>query len=341
MFAVNCWYVAGNVEDVTQNKPLAVKVAGEEVVLYRDSGNNIVAMADLCPHRLAPLSLGRVEGDDIRCMYHGITFGSDGACKQVPGQDVVPVNFCVKKYAVHEGHEWVWLWIGDQSKADEALLPNLRYHDPEFFNVRKGAIDFNANYELFNDNTCDLSHVAYVHEKSFAQSGEDAWADFQPVTKFHERSVTVDRWMINQRSHQSPDVKVDLSSRFEHVLPGVFIMDFQVHPAGTAEKLNFGAPTEEFHPLAHSGTIQTMQPITETTSKFYFSIVAPKWVPNEVLDQDFEFGKMGFAEDKVMIEAQQKMILSHPDEPLRATMHDKAGLHIRKLIRATHKEAAA
>lgn len=338
MFAKNCWYMATDVENVTRDKPFALKIAGEGIVLYRDSKGKVVAMSDLCPHRLAPLSLGRVEGDEIRCMYHGITFGADGKCTKVPGQDRVPANFCARTYAVHESWEWIFIWIGDQDKADEALLPDLHYHDPEHFNVRKSSIDFNASYELFNDNTCDLSHVSYVHAETFAQHGEHSWTD-EPVTTMKDRSVCVVRWMTNQPSPAAPDMKVDLCSRFEHFVPGVFVMDFQVHPAGVAEQVNRGAPPSEPQPMHHSGTIQTMRPITETTSIFYFSIVAPKWVPEEVLDADFEFGKLGFAEDKAMIEAQQRLIIENPDARLRATVHDKAGLHIRRLIRATREQA--
>jgi len=341
MFAKNCWYVATDVEAVSKDKPLALKLAGEDIVLYRDSANKVVVMADLCPHRLAPLSLGRVEGDQIRCMYHGITFGSDGKCTHVPGQDLVPANFCTKTYAVHESWEWIFVWIGDQEKADTNLLPDLNYHNPELYNVRKGSVEFNAGYELFNDNTCDLSHVSYIHAETFAQNGGHSWSD-KPVTTTKERSVCVDRWMTDVPMPEAPpEVRVDMCSQFEHFLPGVFVMDFQVHPAGTAEELGRGAPTPDLQPMHHSGTIQTMRPVTETTSVFHFSIVCPKWVPDEVLDADFEFGKLGFAEDKAIIEAQQRNISANPNERLRATIHDKAGLHIRKLIRETHNAAAS
>lgn len=335
MFAINCWYIAVDVEDVTQEKPLGIKLAGEHIVLYRDSKNKVVAMADLCPHRLAPLSEGNIEGDDIRCMYHGIKFDSQGQCNEVPGQDMIPKVLCVKPYAVHEGHEWIWVWIGDQDKADEALLPDQHFHDPNVFNVRKGSVAFDANYELFNDNTCDLSHVAFVHASTFAEvSGGDEFAEKMPTITLHERHVEVNRWMVGI-PHPVLGCNVDFSSRFKHMLPGVFIMDLQYHPVGTAEKLNFEAPPEDLKPLHHSGTIQTMRPITETTSRFYFSIVSPKWVAEEALDGDFEFGKQGFIEDKAICEAQQRMISAHPNVPLRQTSHDKAGSHIRKLIRAT------
>lgn len=337
MFARNCWYVALGREDVSSARPVPVTIAGEDIVLYRDTRGGVVAMADMCPHRLAPLSMGRVEGDDIRCMYHGIRFSPEGQCLEVPGQDTIPVNFCVRKYAVFESHQWIWVWIGDPSRADEALVADRRFHDPSLFNVRTGSLPFAANYELFNDNTCDLSHVAYVHEATFKQVGDDAWAQRQPVTKRTDRSVKVERWITNIAIPQVAGERVDFSSRFEHFLPGVFVMDLQAHPVGTAARCGYGDPPADVRPLYHSATIQTMRPISETTSQFFFSIMCPTWIPAETLDADFEFAKVGFAEDKIMIEAQQKVISAHPEETLRMTMHDVAGSHVRKLIRATHK----
>lgn len=340
MFARNCWYVAAENHAVPHDKPMAVTVASENIVVYRDSKGGVVAMADMCPHRLAPLSLGRIEGDDIRCMYHGIRFSPGGECLEVPGQDKIPDNFCVRQYAAFESHQWIWVWIGDQSLADPALVPDRHFHDPTLFHVRSGTLPFEANYELFNDNTCDLSHVAYVHETTFKQIGENAWAQRQPVTTRTERSVKVDRWIRNITVPFCGDTPVDFSSRFEHSLPGVFVMDLQAHPLGIAEQVDFGDPPASLRPLYHSATIQTMRPITETTSQFFFSIMVPRWMPEEAVDLDFEFAKSGFTEDKIMIEAQQKVIAAHPDEPLRMTMHDRAGAHVRKLIRESNKDPA-
>ena len=57
------------------------------MVLYRKQSGQVVALEDRCPHRQAPLSLGKKEGDSIRCMYHGIKFDDTGKCIEVPGQD--------------------------------------------------------------------------------------------------------------------------------------------------------------------------------------------------------------------------------------------------------------
>lgn len=336
MFAKNCWYVVANNEDIKVGEPLARTVAGEDLVFYRNTQNKVVAMLDLCPHRLAPLSMGKVEGDDIRCMYHGIVFSPEGLCKEIPGQENIPKSMCTVPYSVYEGFELVWVWIGDQDKVDESLIPDQSFHDPAVFNVRKSSVPFEASYELFTDNTCDLSHVAYVHAATFASIGSDEWSQKQPITRLKDRSVEVDRWMTSIPHPMMEGKKVDFSSRFKVELPGVFIMDTQVHPEGTAEKLGYGDPTDDLQPLHQSCTIQVMRPISETSSEFFFSICTPKWVPDEVLEMDFEFALSGFKEDKTMIEAQQRMISRHPDKPLRKTSHDLAGTHMRKLVRATH-----
>ncbi len=62
------------------NQPFATRLWGEPLVIYRDSKGELVAMADVCPHRSAPLSMGRVENDELVCMYHGWKFGEKGDC---------------------------------------------------------------------------------------------------------------------------------------------------------------------------------------------------------------------------------------------------------------------
>ncbi len=337
MFARNCWYVAVEKSEVTDTKPIPVTIAGENIVLYRDSRGSVVAMADLCPHRLAPLSLGRIEGDDIRCMYHGIRFSPTGKCLEVPGQDKIPSVFCVRSYAAFESHQWIWVWIGDPARVDAALVPDRSFNDTEHFHVRTGSVPFSANYELFNDNTCDLSHVAFVHEATFSKLGSEEWAARQPVITRTDHSVKIDRWFENIAIPQCPNVRVDFSSRAEMFLPGIFLMDLQAHPTNTAAQLDYGDPQPHMQPLYQSRTIQTMRPIDATTSRFFFSISIPRWMPAEALEPEFEFAKLGFAEDKAMIEAQQRSISAHPEETLRMTMHDAAGAHIRKLIRETLK----
>src|SRR5258708_2790026 len=106
-FIKNLWYVAAWSHEVS-DAPTAVKVIGEPIVLYRRSDRTVVAFEDRCPHRNAPLSLGRIEGDDLRCMYHGLRFGCDGVCKEVPGTDAPPLGATVRVFPVVERSSWIW-----------------------------------------------------------------------------------------------------------------------------------------------------------------------------------------------------------------------------------------
>src|SRR3546814_19469949 len=65
MFIRNNWYVAA-FDDEFGGEPVARTICGEEVVLYRKTDGQVVAMHDGCPHRLVPLSMGMIEGANIR-----------------------------------------------------------------------------------------------------------------------------------------------------------------------------------------------------------------------------------------------------------------------------------
>ena len=78
MLIRNCWYVAGWSHQFEAGKPTQRMLLGEPVVIWRTQEGVVVAMEDRCVHRLAPLSLGRIEGNAIRCLYHGLLFDADG-----------------------------------------------------------------------------------------------------------------------------------------------------------------------------------------------------------------------------------------------------------------------
>ena len=119
-FLQDMWYAAALSEEIA-DQPFARTICEEEVVFFRTAAGKAVALEDRCAHRHAPLSLGTVTGDTIQCGYHGLVFGPDGVCRQVPGQDQVPPQACVRAYPVAERDGWVWLWIGDAAKAERLL----------------------------------------------------------------------------------------------------------------------------------------------------------------------------------------------------------------------------
>jgi phenylpropionate dioxygenase-like ring-hydroxylating dioxygenase large terminal subunit len=79
MFLRNSWYVAGWAHQIPTGEIVARTILGEPIVLYRTASGAVSALEDRCCHRFAPLSRGRLEGDDIRCMYHGLKFPVPGS----------------------------------------------------------------------------------------------------------------------------------------------------------------------------------------------------------------------------------------------------------------------
>ncbi|HEY5128697.1 MAG TPA: Rieske 2Fe-2S domain-containing protein [Bradyrhizobium sp.] len=86
IFLRNSWYVAAWDHELIDGKKLARTILEQPIVLYRGASGQVVALDDRCCHRAAPLSMGRIEGDDIRCMYHGMKFDPLGKCIQIPAR---------------------------------------------------------------------------------------------------------------------------------------------------------------------------------------------------------------------------------------------------------------
>src|SRR4051794_21887182 len=117
-YPLNAWYAAAWDHEVGRNL-LAKTVAGRPIVFYRTTAGRAVALADACWHRLAPLSMGKLRGDDeIMCGYHGICYDADGRATFMPAQDTINPSATVHSYPVVERHRYVWVWPGDPALAD-------------------------------------------------------------------------------------------------------------------------------------------------------------------------------------------------------------------------------
>ncbi|HVI62767.1 MAG TPA: Rieske 2Fe-2S domain-containing protein, partial [Bradyrhizobium sp.] len=77
----NAWYVAAWSDDLADGQLLSRTILKEPVVLFRKSDGHLAALQDRCPHRFAPLHMGKIiDGDRVQCPYHGLEFDSSGAC---------------------------------------------------------------------------------------------------------------------------------------------------------------------------------------------------------------------------------------------------------------------
>jgi phenylpropionate dioxygenase-like ring-hydroxylating dioxygenase large terminal subunit len=303
----NAWYMAGWDHDLAPGALHAISILGEPLVLFRAAGG-LAVFEDRCPHRAAPLSLGRCEGETLRCMYHGVRFAADGSCVEIPGQDTLPPQLKVRTYPALERHSALWVWMGDPARADEtAIPPFVGYRDPAWA-LGTGRVDYDAPARLIHDNLLDLTHISYVHAESFAggsQASADGWLGARVDTRSHERGVTVERSMPgmppNPAGGGGAAESADVWSCYDFLIPGVFIQTTERYPRGTMD-----ASTPARCPEANqfsTFTCQAVTPLTADTTSYFWAF-GPQADQAERKDFFVALGAKAFAEDKRMIEAQ-------------------------------------
>jgi len=340
IYVRNAWYVAAWTQDLEVEKPLAIDLLGEPVVIWRSQRGDIAALENRCVHRLAPLSLGRCEGDKLRCMYHGFLYSRDGHVSEIPGQDVISASAKVKSYPVTEKHSWIWVWMGDPDKADEALIPPaVGFDDPNYI-LGRGHLDYAAEARLISDNLCDFSHLTYVHANSFGAG--DGFAKTAPNIAALDRGVRFSRWITGTAgpAARSNDELIDAWSSYDYLIPGVLLMWSGSFKRGYAEECKYGPPQDLDDAIRGvTFTSQAVTPMTEKTSRYFFS-----WGPHvkhgdEAL-RDILMGVAGqaFAEDKTMIEAQQAILDKTETPRVLPSAHDRGVVMFNKLVERLAKE---
>jgi len=337
----NAWYVACWSDELPEGKSRGMSILGESIVLWRSSGK-VNALQDRCIHRLAPLSLGRCEGSHLRCMYHGFLFDAEGQVVQIPGQDAIPPNARVRRYAAVEKHSWIWVWMGEAENADESLIPPAVGDDDPDWILGHGHLDYRADAQLINDNLLDFSHLTYVHAKSFGAGA--AFAEERPKLTALPRGVRFERWIVGTTGPvgRRTDAIVDGWSTYDFLIPGVLLMWSGSFPSGTARECDYAKPDYSRAISGVTFTSQAVTPMADRSSRYFFS-----WGPHvkhgDAQLRDVLMGVAGqaFAEDKTMIEAQQQVIDRTPQPRILPTVHDRGVTIFTNLVNRLAREEEA
>lgn len=324
----NDWYVACLQTDLADGKPFATWIMDEAIVLWQ-SGNKVAALEDRCVHRAAALSLGRCEGANLRCMYHGIVFDQDGVAVEIPGQDVIPPNARVRTYPAVARFGFIWVWMGNPADADPKLIPDLFPGvDLDDYALRYGVMDFAAEARLISDNLLDFSHLPFVHADSFQSSPDFAQTTMRTLPL--ERGVRFERWLERAQTgaflFEPMPVETDDWLCYDYLVPGVLVMWIGVFPAGTARAIEHNRPDFDKAIGQVNFHIQTITPTSERTCRYHFLVGIHREFagnPDDLVEKFTGITYKAFNEDKRMIEAQQRVIDRDPARPIMPTVHDR------------------
>jgi vanillate O-demethylase monooxygenase subunit len=341
MFLRNCWYVAAWDHELSQGTPIARTVIGEPLVLFRGADGRALAWEDRCLHRHAPLSKGRVEGDGLRCLYHGLAFDGQGRCRHAPGSGPVPGGR-VRTFPLALRSSWLWVWMGDPALADPALIPEAFGLDDASWTMRAGQIDYAANYLLINDNLCDLSHVDFVHADTLSAATGGGWSDEMPRIQQLDRGIRVERWFTARPASPTNPSLVDTWSTYDFLAPGVFVMTNKSYPHGQAEHDGLRAPSAK--PMTHRIEQQAVTPIDERRTRYFFATgFESANLPSKLIEGIFATIMAAFAEDREMIEGQQRIWDATPaGTPMTFLPQDKGPAMMRRTLeRLVRREAEA
>ncbi len=161
------WYVACR-SDELKGRPLARTVLDTRLVLHRDETGHPVALLDRCPHRNAPLSLGRVVDGLLECRYHGWRFDRDGRCRAVPGlcAEADRTARRVTAFPTRESDGFVWVFPDTTAPPDREPFRFPQADDPAYVTVRR-SLQVTATLHAALENTLDVPHTAFLHRGLF------------------------------------------------------------------------------------------------------------------------------------------------------------------------------
>jgi vanillate O-demethylase monooxygenase subunit len=308
----NAWYAA-SWDDALKDKPLPATILDEPLVLYRNASGAPVCLSDTCPHRFAPLHLGKVNGDVITCPYHGLQFGPDGKCVVNP-HGPIPAAAQIGRFELAERYGMLWVWMGD-APADTEKLPNLPVFDVPGIAWVHDAIEVHADYRLMIDNLMDLSHVEFMHPMlgtpgSSARTVYTSVSEPRLVRSIYDQPEEP-RSMAIQMLWPTAPQRVRLNNAMTWQPPAILELSMAVTtPGGSLENPELRMPS-----------VHLLTPAQTGSTRYFFAAGRNVYVESREMDgMALATVKAAFQqEDEPMVAAVQARMASLPAE--RLTQH--------------------
>ena len=157
------WYVIGTPDMISDNKPTKITIWDKNYVVWKNN-ETLIALDDVCSHKSASLSIGKIIDNNIMCPYHGYQFDTNGTLVKIPG-----INFthsCVhdiKKYDIIQKNGWIYLNIYNNNlDLKENIFVEEEATNSNFTSVHL-HMDYNCYSRILSENSLDVMHIAFVH----------------------------------------------------------------------------------------------------------------------------------------------------------------------------------
>jgi phenylpropionate dioxygenase-like ring-hydroxylating dioxygenase large terminal subunit len=303
-FVRNAWYVAAWSKELGRSL-LSRRILGEPMVMFRKEDGTPVAFVDRCPHKLAPLSRGELIGDLIQCGYHGMQYDSAGKCVRIPGQPPIPPSARLKRFALAEKYNAVWIWAGDPETADPSRIIDIPvYGKPGWGLVDGQYLHFTTGYLNLTDNLVDPAHTSYVHKRTIGNSGGE---DVPVKVEQSEGHIVAYRWVTNaepvavMKTYGGFKGNVDRWQYYHLHLPSNSYVDFGA--VATGGELTEQAKEKGFR----SFTYNLLTPETAATTHYFWLHLRNYGVGIPEIDADIaRVYTLTFEEDRDILAAIQE-----------------------------------
>ena len=336
------WVAVGTTKEL-RDVPVALKVLGEELVLFRDTTGSIGLLGQYCPHRRASLEYGDIEANGLRCPYHGWLFDRSGACLEMPAEPAKN-QFHTKvkhqSYPVRELGGLLFAYLGPE-QADRPPLPQYKaLADPAGQRSTEATRLYEYNWFNFIENGADPAHFSILHR---ADPNDGTWRswffDFKDIPPFdaietgygmkvvsHKPGPTDDTEYVDEKSFALPSILQIGDTEFTH-----FKQPREALAAGSHnEHFMFVTPNDD-----HRFTLYTVNHYTGSDPEFFEKLSPSRKVEAKAEKKPYDRRKYSpfrgnVRTEDIACQATQPLIDERREQ---LATSDKGVILIRKIIR--------
>ncbi len=239
------WHPIALSKSVAPGKAREVRLLGEDLALYRGQGGQAHLLVNRCAHRLTKLHTGWVEGDELRCMYHGWKYDARGQCVERPAERPGShASIRVTAYAVHEYCGLIFAYLGEGTPPVFDLPRKPRFEEDGVMLFQRQEI-WPCNWLQHAENSLDAVHVSFAHQMGKVGVFGDAITSDIPTISYEETSGGIQQTAVRVSGGKSQVRVSDWTFPYgNHVaMPAVY-------PGGPwMESANWMVPIDDTHTL--------------------------------------------------------------------------------------------